>query len=186
MKQKIRPIYNELQGYLSQAPNVEKNGLVFEPSIWEQHNETIDELNKVSSKDYNRYKVEAKSTEWNGSFKLIMNTQSYRTKLSGLISRLHGEYFSNEQPPFSEMPNTVITQNQMQSQTIFVQVLLEFQSKIDEKLNEYKKDSKEKMFLEKLKSSLSGASNIVELFRLILKIGTDIGLTMNQISKLFS
>ena len=115
-----------------------------------------------------------------------MNTQSYRTKLSGLISRLHGEYFSNEQPPFSEMPNTVITQNQMQSQNIFVQVLLEFQSKIDEKLNEYKEDSKEKSFLEKLKSSLSSTSNIFDLLKLTLKIGTEIGLTMNQIIKLFS
>ena len=186
MKQKIRPIYNELQGYLSQAPNVEKKGLVFEPSIWEQHNETIDELNEASSKDYNRYKVEAKSIDWNGSFKPTMNTQAYRTKLSGLIFRLHGEYFSNEQPPFSEIPSTVITQNQMQSQNIFVQVLLEFQSKIDEKLNEYKEDSKEKSFLEKLKSSLSSTSNIFDLLKLTLKIGTEIGLTMNQIIKLFS
>lgn len=116
----------------------------------------------------------------------VIDPQSYRIKLSGLISRLHGKYFSDEHPPFSSMPSMVITQHQVQNQAAYIQILLDIQSKIDDKLREYKEDSKEKTFLEKVKSSLSGVGNIIELLCLILKIGNEIGLTIGQILKIFS
>jgi len=116
MKEKVRPIYSELQGYLSQAPKKNK-GLIFESSMWEQHNQTIDELNNITGKNYDRYKVEVKSIDWNRTMRRVIYSQSYRTKLSGLILRLHGEYFSDEPPPFSGMPSTIISQQQVQSQS---------------------------------------------------------------------
>ena len=114
MKEQVRPIYSELQGYLSQAPARDK-GLIFEASIWEQHNQTIDELNTVTGKNYDRYKVEVRSIDWNRTMRRVIDSQSYRIKLGGLVSRLHGEYFSDEPPPFSGMPSTVITQHQIQN-----------------------------------------------------------------------
>lgn len=185
MKEQIRPIYSELQGYLSQAPAGDK-GLIFESSIWEQHNQTIDELNNVSGENYNRYKVEVKSIDWNGTMRRVINSQSYRIKLGGLISRLHGKYFSDEPPPFSGMPSTVITQHQIQNQSVHVQILLDIQSKIDEKLREHKEDSKEKTFLEKIKGSLSRVGDIVELVGLILRTGKELGLSIEQVLKMFS
>ncbi|PIY88477.1 MAG: hypothetical protein COY73_03760 [Candidatus Nealsonbacteria bacterium CG_4_10_14_0_8_um_filter_37_14] len=185
MKEQVRPIYSELQGYLSQAPAGDK-GLIFEASIWEQHNQTIDELNTVTGKNYDRYKVEVRSIDWNRTMRRVIDSQSYRIKLGGLISRLHGEYFSDEPPPFSGMPSTVITQHQIQNQATYVQILLDLQSKIDEKLQEYKEESKEKTFLEKIKNSLSRVGNIVELIGLILRTGKELGLTVEQILKMFS
>jgi len=185
MKEQVRPIYSELQGYLSQAPAGDK-GLIFEASIWEQHNQTIDELNTVTGKNNDRYKVEVRSIDWKRTMRRVIDSQSYRIKLGGFISRLHGEYFSDEPPPFSGMPSTMITQHQIQNQATYVQILLDLQSKIDEKLQEYKEESKEKTFLEKIKNSLSRVGNIVELIGLILRTGKELGLTVEQILKMFS
>lgn len=186
MKDEIRPIYCELQGYLSQAPPIGEHGnaTTTDDTLWNQFNAAVEELNKITSKDFNKFKVAGIKM---GQFSTpYINVSNYRQKLSGLISHLHGEYFSDEQPPFSGMPSTIITQQQAQSQNTYVQILLDIQSKIDEKLKNCEEGSKEKTFLEKIKSSLSKVGNITELFALILKTGMGIGLTIEQIWKLFS
>jgi hypothetical protein len=97
-KEKVKPIYYELQGYLSQAPSAGK-GIIFTQEIWLQHNQTIDELEKVTSSDYGRYRMRPKNTDWNGTWREVIDAQVYRTILGGLIARLHGEYFPDEKLP---------------------------------------------------------------------------------------
>ncbi len=188
MKDKIRPIYSELQGYLSQAPEATSGleKIYDDTSLVDQFNFSIQELEQISQKDYSRYKERIQTTPWNSSSRRYFDLLSYRSKLGGLISRLYGEYFSDESAPFSGMPSTVINQHQSQNQTTYVQILLDFQSKIDEKMKEHENDSKEKTFLEKIKSSLSRVGNVIELFTLILRTGKDVGLTLDDIFKLFS
>jgi len=181
--EKIRPIYSELQGYLAQAPGADK-GMIFEKSIWEGYHATIDELNAVTGDNYDRYKVQVQP--WASSdIGFALSILEYRTKIGGLIARLHGSFFSNEAAPFSGMPNTVITNQQTQSQTVNVQMLLEVQSKIDEVLPTLPEGSKEKGFLERIKSSLGQTKNISELIRLILQTGNDMGITLVQMLKWF-
>jgi len=184
MKDKIRPIYSELQGYLTEAPDVKSNGEVLydKPAFWNQYNSTIDELNKIADQDYNRYKIETVTVPWQTRSRQAMDIQTYRTKLGGLISRLYGTYFSDEAPPFSGMPQTIINQNQNQNQT--VNLLLEIQSKIDEKLPNLPEGT-EKTFLQKVKSALSGISSVTGLIGLLLKTANDLGLTTTQIYNLF-
>lgn len=180
-KEKIRPIYSELQGYLSQAPkpkNVYDN--VDDSSLWNQYNETIAELNEISNDNYDRFKIKEEELGKTDYGQLIQ-ISTYRNKLGGLIARLHGEYFFDEPAPFSDMPNTVINQTQQQNQSFQVQMLLEVQSKIDEKISEFKEGTKEKSFLDKIKGSLSSIKNTTELFTLILKTGKDFSLTVEQI-----
>lgn len=188
MKDKIRPIYSELQGYLSQAPEATsgRERIYDDTSLVEQLNSSIQELEQLSQKDYSRYKERVQTTPWNNSSRRYFDLLSYRSKLGGLISRLYGEYFSDELAPFSGMPSTVINQHQSQNQTTHVQILLDFQSKIDEKIKGYTDGSKEKTFLEKIKGALSKVGNITELFTLILRTGKDIGLTLDDIFKIFS
>ncbi|MBU1557393.1 hypothetical protein KKC45_00305, partial [Patescibacteria group bacterium] len=158
MKEKIRPIYSELQGYLSQAPEFIpgreriSNGV----EIINQLNSSIEELEEISGNDYSRYKETIK-TSTSGSLRYF-ELLGYRSSLGGLISRLHGEYFSDENPPFSGMPSTVINQHQNQNQITYIQVLLEIQSKIDSEIPKFETGSNERTFLEKLKQSLSGVS----------------------------
>lgn len=186
IRDKIRPIYCELQGYLFQAPGTPEKGsgsLFFENAVWERYNKTIDELNDISSKDYSGYKV---SPEYHSGFQTnAVGILDYRTKLGGLIARLHGENFPDETVPFGGMPSTIITQTQQQTQSFQIQMLLEIQSRIDEKIPKFDKDSKERNFLEKIKSSLSSVKDVSQLITLLLKTGNEIGLTISQILNMF-
>ena len=102
----IRHIYHELQGCLSQAPypRPRKDARIttteVDDDILDYFNDLVDELNGITKEDYNRFKL--KKGGWT-------NALTYRTKLSGLISRLHGKYFQDESPPFSSMPSTIIS-----------------------------------------------------------------------------
>jgi len=98
MKDEVRPIYFELQGYLSQAPGRETTA-IYDKQIWIQHNQTIDELEKITSKKYDRYRLNPESRNYNGVSRELITVQVYRTILGGLISRLHGEYFPDEVSP---------------------------------------------------------------------------------------
>jgi len=141
-KDKIRPYYSELQGYLSQAPTVTKPDALYDKSFWEQFNQTVDIISSQTGEDYNRFKV----IPYESMAGLIIAVSTYRQKLGGFISWLHGKYFTDEPPPFSGMPSTVITQ--VQQQSVSVQMLLDIQTKIDEALTKAKGE-KEQGFLKK-------------------------------------
>jgi len=181
MKQKIRPIYSELQGYLSQAPNQELLSFIKNDVFWNQINNTIEELSYVSKKNYDNFKI---NPETNESDQYI-DTIVCRLKLGGLIAKLHGEFFSDEPAPFSGMPSTAINLTQNQNQTVQIEILLNMQAKICEKINQYEVGSKERSFLEKVKVSLKSVSNIVQLVLLLLKTGKEIGLTIEQMLSIF-
>ena len=184
-KEKLRPLYSELQGYLSQAPDISDrtNVYIYTKSIWEQYNETIKLLNQLSDKDYSRFCV---TTVRLGGGSIVLPLVAYRQKLGGLINSLHAEYFSNEQAPFSGSPNMVVTQSQQQNQTFHVQMLLEIQSKIDEKVLNYKEGSKEKSFLQKIKSSLSSVSGVAQLLNLFITTTKEFDLNLDTISSILS
>ena len=91
----VKPIYFELQGYLSQAPERE-HGVIFEKEVWQQYNQAIEELEAVTNKKFGRYKMHPGGSYQRGPG---ITVQAYRTILGGLISRLHGEYFTDEASP---------------------------------------------------------------------------------------
>ncbi len=134
-KEEIRPLYSELQGYLSQAPKAEKYYEIHDSNLWQQVNNAIDELSDVSGEDNRRFKMVPEIYPESRDEHLHHDT--YRGNLGGLISRLHGKYFSDEQPPFSGMPSTVIHQTQEQSQSLQVEMLLEINTQICEKLPQF-------------------------------------------------
>jgi hypothetical protein len=103
----------------------------------------------------------------------------HRQKIGGLISNLHGEYFSDETPPFSGMPSTVITQTQQQ--TMSIQLLLDIQSKIDELLPSLEAGSKKQKFLDKFKSILSSVSNVNDLIGKCMKLAHEFDLNVQDI-----
>lgn len=182
MKDKVRPIYSELQGYLSQAPVIKESyDTTDDKSLWQQFNNTIDELNSITGKDYSKFRIIPLHEQSD-----YIRISEYRTKVSGLISRLHGEYFADEIAPFSGSPATVITQNQTQQQSMHLIMLLEIQSKIDEKLNKNEVEGKGRDFLQTLKSTLSTIKDTTQLIQLILSTAKSFGITIEQLSKIFS
>jgi len=184
-KENIRPIYSELQGYLSQTSKEKSiSDAMYDAFIWDQFNTVIDELNSISGNNYDRFKINPKRASGSGS--PFVQVLTYRSMLGGLISRLHGEFFSDEPPPFSGMPTTIISQSQQQTQSFQIQMLLEIQSTIDEKIHKFEEGAKEKKFLERVKASLASIGNITQLVALLLKVGNEVGLTIEQVAKIFS
>ncbi len=180
-KEKIRPLYSEVRGYLTQAP-VEKDvgTVITEGSLWEQYNEALDLLNQLAGKDYSRFKIKpGPGYEGRGYTSVAV----YRQKLSGLIATLHAEYFGDEPDPLGTSPGTVISQSQQQNQSVLIQMILDVQSKIDENMPKYVDGTKEKTFLQKVKGSLAKVSGVVELFGLLLKNASELGLDIRDIIK---
>lgn len=178
MKDKVKPLYSELQGYLSQAPN--REGYFHTKEVWEQFNGVVNELNNTTGKDYSRFKITPSGHE-----EPYTTVGEYRSKLSGLISRLHGEYFSDEAPPFSGSPTTVVTQTQTQQQSAHVVMLLEIQSKIDKKLSKVD-EGEEKDFLQTLKSKLGYVKDTAELIKLIVTTAQSFGVSLDKLGQIFS
>lgn len=181
MKNKVRPVYSELQGYLSQAPS---SGGFKIGNVRTLINKAICDLNIITSYDYNRYLIQIEEC-YGSPAKEYLDTSVYKGKLGGLIARLHGEYFSDEQAPFSGMPSTVINATQTQTQNIDIQMLLNIQSKIDEKLNQFAEGSKEKTFLQRLKGSLSGIKDVTQLFISLIAIAKELGISVDELSNIF-
>ena len=176
MDKGIRPIYEELKGYLSEAP---KEGYINQSSVWTQVNHVIDELNEIVEipTEYDRFKFQPPHNQ--------IHSTEFRTRLAGLINRLHGKYFKHGVSPLIENSSikTNIEVHQQQNQSVIVQMILDVQSLIDNKLNtEIGKE--ERSFLEKIKGSLSSVGNVMDLIKLILSTGTSLGLTLNQVFEL--
>ena len=184
LKEKIQPIYKELQGYLSQTPlPKEINDVITNSMMPEQFNNTIDELNNLSGKNYDKFKIFPDLEEPGYKPYSLM---TYRQKIGGLIFKLHAEYFPKDNEPFSGTPKTIITQNQLQNQSLHIQMLLDFQSLIDRRIPELNEGSKGKNFLEKMKESLHSVSSTIDLVNLILKTAGTVGLTLAELTKIIS
>ena len=58
MKEKLRPFYSELNGYLSQAPIVEKQSdLITDEDVWTQYNKTVNSICNISQEDLSRFLI---------------------------------------------------------------------------------------------------------------------------------
>lgn len=181
-KGEIKAIYSELRGYLAQAPEIKDMDDIDDESVWEQYNRTVDSLSKVSNEDYSHFRIEPKSYDSTG--RSYVNLVTYRQKLGGLISRLHGEYFEGEPNPLDGVPSTVITQSQQQVQ--IAQMIIDITDIIHEKIDKYEEGSNKKSFLQKLKDSLSSISNVKQLLQTIFKLAKEYGLNMNEAFEIFT
>lgn len=169
---------------MHKPPDIEYEYPIHEESVWMQYNAAVNSLNEVSGEDYSHFCIKAEQSP--GSTKPSINIIAYKQKLGGLISRLHGEYFSEEPNPLDGVPSTVIAQSQQQGQSVHIQMLFEMQDIIDKKIPNYPEGSKEKSFLQKLKDSLRYISNVKEIFQTIFKMAKDSGLNPDDLYKIFS
>ncbi len=177
-KEKIRPLYAELQGCLTQAPD--KTDWFGDKSIWEHYNGTVNLLNEVTGKNYSRYCISPEPG------KTAIRGSAYRQKIGALIAHLHGEYFSDEPAPFSGMPSTIITQTQQQSQSVLIQMIFDFQDKIEQSMGKYTDGSKEKTFLQKLKGSIRNITDFTQMVLAVSQLAKDCGISVEDLGKIFS
>lgn len=179
IKNKIKPLYGELIGFMAQAPNAP---YMRDSGLWNHFHGLIEQLSQLTGNNYERFKL---TVHPDGHSPYVRGNE-YRSSLNGLIMNLYSSYFSSENQPFSGSPQTVVSQNQTQNQEVSVTMIMEFQSFIDKQLygNE-SLSSKEKSFLQKLKESLPSIKTTVELVSAILSLAKTFGLDIDQVKSSF-
>ena len=172
-KEKIRPLYKRLCGYLSEVSDD-----FIKEDVWQRYNQTVDQISIVCEKNYTFHKIIPKALR-NGHLSVYGN--SFRTTLSGLITELEATYFHDETQNQAYTTGIHISQNQQQVQTLAVQIVLEAQDLVYNRSTEYKEGTTERTFLDKLKESLAGVRNATDLLKNALQIAKDLGLSPDSI-----
>lgn len=185
MRDKVRPIYSELQGILSQAPDNKGHSLSKSDSeLWDRFNSLVDMLaDTTKDESFKDFKITPQSQTWeNGHNHVYVTVQTYRTKISSLISRLHGSYFSDEQAPFSGQPGLAITNNNRQE----VNVAVTIQLGIDlQKAMDSAKTQEEKGFIEAVMEKAATVRSYIEFLVLVLNLANQFGITPERVLALF-
>lgn len=177
---KIKIIYEELLGYMSQIPSSKDSPYLHGQNIWAPYEDKLVQLEEILGQNLSSYRL-ALDHEWDPP---RISTIEYRTKMNGLIMRLRAEHFPDLDAPFSGSPRMVV--NQSQNPSVQVSILLEIQSTIDKQLYDQKTTADEKSFLKKVKDSLGTVRDVASLVALIAKTAADFGISPETIFKLFS
>ncbi len=200
-KQKeIMPIYKSLEGLLRQVFSMDSSSE--EPGIEDFYNKQIERLKELNpdSKDiWDNFRVEAKSHVISHSPQRepvmgnpVIDINEYKGKLSSLIGEVHGRFFIGEpSPDYGNSPRIMNVQNQQQSQEqiqiqVQTQMLLDVQEKIVKKQKEYKKGSRERKFIDKLKEKLSSVKGYIEFITLVYEVAKAVGLSPDKALKILS
>lgn len=170
--------YKELKGILI---SIEKENSWFNDEGFTGHaNQVIERVGLVCSeiKNIDQYKLQR---EHLNDGRVIVHTTQARQKLHSLIGRIEGEYGLDDMKS-STGPTFIQSQSQNQSQ--HVALVLDLQEKILNELPKHKEGSKERNFLEKIKSALPSIKNAMDVLSLALKIGSELGLDPSDIHNL--
>lgn len=180
-KTKIRPIYSELQGMLAQAPVLTSPDEHFSSkAVWEAYNTTIDDLERIMGTSLKKYKI---SPITEGVYRPVVEVADYRQKLGSMIAYLYGSFFNDEAAPFKEMPATSINVSQNQTQSVLIHMLLDVSGQVERGIAQHGEGTKERTFLEKVKSSLSNVQDAAQLIKMLLQIGAELSLSAKDILK---
>lgn len=182
MQDKIRPIYSELKGILSQAPS--SSGYLHNDRriLWERLNELIKNLLEITQDEqFNSLIIQPAFT---GDGETTVTIDEYRTKVSGLISRLHGTYFAIEDEPFSGKPSTIVSQTSTQSQNVSIQIYVELGMQIQKALEKADTPA-EKSLVEKLKSQIMTVKSFVDFGLLLNSLASQYGISAERLKAIF-
>lgn len=187
MKEKIRPVYLELQGYLNQLSQLGDKSSIRTRATWDNYHSAISELNSIAGCNYDKFKllIDVSPGNFGQSYNYVDLT-NFKFQLGGLIMKLYGKYFFEERNPLDGTPSTVINTTQNQSQSVQLEIVFEMTELITQKLDKYNKDTPERNFLEQVKEGVKAGKSITELINFILTTGTNLGLTAATILQLLS
>jgi hypothetical protein len=188
-KEKVRPIYAELQGYMLQAPGGDNVRVIYDPNVWRHYNQTVDELTKLTGNNYDRFKAVHRYMPSARTMIECVDVTQYRTKLSGLINRLHAEFFADEASPFAGSPGMVINQSQQQSQAVHIQMVMEITEQLTRAEAKFEEGDKERGFIDKVKGYLKSAgtatTSLAQLMLLLLNVARECGLSIEDMKRVF-
>ncbi|KKS37967.1 MAG: hypothetical protein UV01_C0006G0011 [Parcubacteria group bacterium GW2011_GWA2_42_14] len=177
-KKAILGVYEELKGLLVA---IESKNSWFDDNGFSAHANLIIERVPIvcpEIEDVATYRIRPEHINDRGN---IVKPIPAKAKLNSIIGRLKGLYGLDT--PTKNDGNTFI-QNQSQNQSQFLNFALELQEKIISEIPKYAEGTKERSFLEKLKSALPTIKSATDILSKALRIGADFGLDPATIHKL--
>jgi hypothetical protein len=184
MEEKIKHIYGELRGMLKQAPDAHYlHG--DDHHLWERLTSISTTLVQLTGdEDYSYFAIHPKSeySEMTSSLDISVSGNEYRTKLGGLITRLHDAYFAEQTDPLSGAPSMVnnISQNQSVSVQLYVDLALELKSAL-----ERAETPTEKSFIQSLLDKVSTVKTFMDFSLLMNSLAMQFGITPDRVQQLF-
>lgn len=175
----ITGVYEELKGLLESLKD--STAWFYDHGFSHRTNVIIDRIPSVCPEiqDVSSYKISLDLSNPHGGG--VVHTTQAKAQLSSIIGRLKGTYGLDSA---EKNPGNTFIQNQLQSQFQSLSVALEFQEKIISEISKHAAGTKERGFLEKLKSALPTIKSITDILSLALKLGADFGLDPATINKL--
>lgn len=181
MKDELRPIYSELKGLLFNAPS--KGDIIYneQKNIWEKFNLLVDQSKSISKDEYfETFRIVPTPSHGGGSH---LYAQTYLSNLSGLVSRLHGSYFSDERDPLLP-PDSSPKISQVNTQNVSQNIVIEFAMQLQTAANNAK-TPEEKAFIEKIKDGLGTVDKFKDIILLIIRIASECKIPLERIGTLF-
>jgi len=112
----------------------------------------------------------------------IIQAIQAKSKLEALIGRIKGTYNLDTNPQSTSGPTFI--QNQSQTQTQHQTTILALQERVITEIENYAKGTKERSFLESLKSTLPSLSSTMGIFSAILSIAKDTELDIDVLKNI--
>ncbi len=201
MEESYRKIFFKLNSLNdSLLPLAQNPSHTLRDHIWDGFNSILDELAKLSG-DIHYLTLKAIPTHLNN--RSSMQASNFSIKVYQAVSYLYNtqdnylDEFAPPQTPKSSVNGQSITQNAIQdqknTQKLNVEVNVEFNmalSYLTEALIEarpqYKEGSKERGFLEKLKSGIVMAKSTADLIKMIASAAAEFGISAGVLKHIFS
>jgi len=186
IKERVRPYYGQLISLLDQMPggNEHYNNSVYVSEIKDQLSDVIARLKEITGEDYSAFAI--KSEPASGGREPLAKLISIKAQLAGLLGRLGGKYFSDEQKASAPGTHLILTQSQSTNQSVNISIVDEMSHVLSKKSGNYVSGSKEGKFIEKLKESLGTVQSISQLILAITSLATKIGITPEALKDIFS
>lgn len=179
-EEELRPIYEELQGYLQQADGVD----AYNHALWQDYHRVIALLNELGDEDFSRFRVTVipHSTYQHVPLPEHIDPGEYKGKLAGLIRHLHGRYWPHEPQPVGMRCWPLVSP--APTPPVPVQMLREITEHLTRHETRFGAGSKERRFIDQVRQSgVRGPTNVAEVMLGLLKTARECGLNIEELQR---
>ncbi len=179
---KVNALYEELRGLLYGLGEPSASDRIYNGPVT-QYEHIVSSLSSLLQEDLNRFLPYIQN--YNPQERTA-STIDLKTSASGLVAWLGASYLKEKEPHYapshSPTNQVTVTQEVAVTQTLIVDIT----DILATKQNSFNPGSKERKFIDKVKSGLGAVKDVASILALIAKTASDCGLTTAELHKIFS
>jgi hypothetical protein len=183
-KQKLEVLYEQLLS-LYHGLGEPKSSESIGGGPFDQYFNAIQSLQELSGQNLQHF---LPHTWEGGSGQRWGHTRDLKVQIGGLLGWLRANYLTERAPHYAQDQHvsTSISQTVNQEVNVMQVVTLDITEKLTAKQSEFREGTKERGFIEKVKAGLRGVKDTASLLALITQTAQQLGLSIEQLHKIFS